>query len=216
MSVQKRVNGSPFGGVSEPKQHGEHLLTTLTGSSATAFITAQLAKLLGLRVIEVVDMGKHGRTLSAGPADLLVDSHNPERAVEIIRSVTENSLRFGIDTIGRQTAEYLQKTLHPGDSQQINDSKNTRKSYSHLVGLSGIPKQAVEGVKHHAVPIKLYHEVGEIGEALMTWLEKLLETSSITPPEVVIVDGGLESVNASLDKMRKGEISGKRLVVKLA
>jgi NADPH:quinone reductase-like Zn-dependent oxidoreductase len=216
MNVQKRVNGSPFGEVSELKHHRKYLLTTLTGSSATAFIMAQLAKLLGLRIIKVVDMGKHGRNLSAGPADLLVDSHNPERAIEIIRSVTENKLRFGIDTIGRQTAEHLQKSLHQWDSPQVNGSTNTQKSYSHLVGLSGIPKHTVGGVKHHVVPIKIYHKVEEIGEALMIWLEKLLETGKITPPEVVIIDGGLESVNASLDRMRNGEISGKRLVVKLA
>jgi NADPH:quinone reductase-like Zn-dependent oxidoreductase len=188
----------------------------LAGSSATSFIIAQLAKLLGLRIIKVVDMRKHGRTLSAGPADLLVDSHDPERAVEIIRSVTENSLRFGIDTIGKQTAEYLQKTLQQSDSQQINDTKSTQRRYSHLVGLTGLPKHTIVGVKHHVVPIKIHHEVEEIGEALMTWLEILLGAGKITPPEVVIVNGGLESVNASLDRMRRGEVSGKRLVVKLS
>ena len=56
----------------------------------------------------------------------------------------------------------------------------------------------------------------EVGEALMTWLEVLLGAGKIIPPEAVIVNGGLESVNANLDKMRRGEVSGKRLVVKLS
>jgi NADPH:quinone reductase-like Zn-dependent oxidoreductase len=177
---------------------------------------AQLAKLLGIRVIKVVDMRKHGKTLSAGPADLLVDSHDPERAVEIIRGVTENNLRFGVDTFGKQTAEFLQKSLQQWDSQQADDSKNTQRRYSHLVGLTGLPKQAALGVKYHAVPIKIHHEMEEIGEALMIWLEALLEAGKIIPPEAVIVNGGLERVNANLDKMRRGEVSGKRLVVKLS
>jgi D-arabinose 1-dehydrogenase-like Zn-dependent alcohol dehydrogenase len=175
------------------------------GSSATANIVAQLAKHLQLRVIKVVDVAKHGARLSEGPADLIVDSHDPERAVSIIRKVTDGSLRFGVDTVGKPTAELLRRTLHSGDE----------KSTSHLVGLTGLPKEAIIGVKQHTVPIKIHHEVPAVGEALMVWLEKLLATGKIVPPDVELLGGGLAVVNNGLDRMRRGEISGKRLAVSL-
>ena len=184
-----------------------HLLSSLTnhytGSSTTACIVAQLAKHLGMRVIKVVDVAKHGARLSEGPADLIVDSHDPERAVEIIRRVTDGKLRFGIDVVGKTTAEYLMRTLRSGDEQ----------FKSHLVGLSGLPKNPPAGIQNHTVPIKLHHDVPIIGEALMIWLEKLLATGKLVPPSVEILEGGLSAVNEGLNRMRRGEISGRRLAV---
>jgi hypothetical protein len=49
----------------------------------------------------------------------------------------------------------------------------------------------------------------------MVWLEKLLRDGLITAPEAEIAPGGLEGINDALDRMRKGEVSGKRLIVQL-
>ncbi|QDS71396.1 hypothetical protein FKW77_003009 [Venturia effusa] len=175
------------------------------GSSATAKLAAQLSKLIGLRVIKVVDVGKHGESLSTSSADLLVDSYDTERAVQIIRRVTNNNLRFAIDTIGKSTAELCQRSLRQ-------EGTGLR---SHLVALSGLPKEKGEGVVHHNVPIKVHHEVREAGEGIMVWLEKLLRDGLITAPEAEIAPGGLEGINDALDRMRRGEVSGKRLIVEL-
>jgi len=174
------------------------------GSAATAKIIAQLSKLLGLRVLKVVDLQKHGEQLFQGPADVLVDSYNPERAIEIIKSITKNSLRFAIDTTGKTTAEFAQRALQYGGGRQ-----------SHLVGLTGLPKEKPEGVVHHTVPIKVFHEVREVGESVMAWLETLLELERITPIEAEIAPGGLEGINDALDRMRRGEVRGRRLIVRL-
>ena len=158
-----------------------------------------------MRVIKVVDVAKHGARLSEGPADLIVDSHNPERAVEIIRRVTDGRLRFAVDVVGTTTAELLRRTLRSGDEEMK----------SHLVGLTGLPKVPVCGVQQHTVPIKVHHDVPAVGEAMMIWLEKLLATGMLVPPEVEILEGGLSAVNDGLDRMRRGEISGRRLAVSL-
>jgi NADPH:quinone reductase-like Zn-dependent oxidoreductase len=178
---------------------------TRLGSSATAYITAQLAKHFDLRVLKVVDIAKHGEQLSQGPADLIVDSHDPDRAVSIIRRVTNHNLRFGVDTVGKPTAELLRKALRSGGCGYK----------SHLVGLTGLPKVPILGVEQHTVPIKLHHEIPWVGEALMVWLEKLLASGKIRPPEVEVVQGGLNAVNGGLDRMRRGDISGRRLAVSL-
>lgn len=158
-----------------------------------------------MRVIKVVDVAKHGARLSEGPADLIVDLHDTDRAVDIIRRVTQGQLRFAVDVVGKTTSELLRRTLRTGE----HDRK------SHLIGLSGLPKDLLPGVVHHTVPIKLHHEVPAIGEAMMIWLEKLLATGKIVPPEVEVMGGGLNAVNEALDRMRRGEISGRRLAVSL-
>ena len=98
-----------------------------------------MAKLTGLRTIAIVDVARYGEKLLAAGADLLVDRLDTERAVAIVRGVTNGQLRFALDTVGKQTAEHLQRCL--GDDR------------SHLVGLTGLPKVAAEGVSHHNVPI---------------------------------------------------------------
>jgi hypothetical protein len=90
-----------------------------------------------------VDVARYGEKLLNAGADLLVDRFDTERAITIVRGVTNGQLRFALDTVGRETAEKLQKTLQ---SEQ-----------SHLVGLTGIPKVTSKGVTHHKVPIKAFH-----------------------------------------------------------
>lgn len=148
-------------------------------------------------------MARSGAKLYNLGADVLVDRHDPYRAIEIIRSVTKGESRFGLDTVGKETAAHLQ--------EKFQQSKGGLQS--HLVGLTGLPKTKLPGIKYHNIPIKVFHEVPAIGEKTMDWLERLLIEESLHPPEVATVEGGLEGINRALDKLRSGTISGKRLVV---
>lgn len=197
------------------------------GSSTSANLTIQLARLAGLRTIAIVDKAKHGVRLSNHSSirtDLLVDNHDPARAVDIIRANLQGKLRFGIDTRGRDSAAHLLRALGDDDlhvdgppSPPATPHDSTRLALSsHLIGLTGLPKGSPpDGALFHTVPIKLFHEVPEIGEALSAWLERLLESGLLSPPDIVGVEQGLESVNKGLDRMRRGEISGGKLVVKV-
>ncbi|KAK4226297.1 chaperonin 10-like protein [Podospora fimiseda] len=199
------------------------------GSSTSANLTIQLAKLAGLKTVAVVDKAKHGLRLANHHAirtDLLVDSHDPARAVEIIRANLKGKLRFGIDVRGRESATSLLQALSPDNLGSVTDKdappsppstpKDSTLLSAHLIGLTGLPKQAApEGTLFHTVPIKLFHEVPEVGEALVGWLERLLAAGLVQPPEIIDVEDGLRSINKGLNRMRKGEISGGKLVVRV-
>ncbi|KAI4755820.1 GroES-like protein [Aureobasidium sp. EXF-3400] len=176
------------------------------GSSTSALFISEIARLGKLKVILLADSVKHGGRLGERDGSVLVDSHDPIRAVEIVRSITKGRLKFAVDTVGKETAGYLAQMLQA-------DIQEGRRA--HLVGLTGVPKETTDGVVYHSVPIKLFHEVPSIGLALMNWLERALETDAIALPEVEHAGGGLNGINAALDKMRRGEISGRRLVVPL-
>ncbi|KAH7368211.1 quinone oxidoreductase [Plectosphaerella cucumerina] len=218
------------------------------GSSTSANIAVQLARLAGLRVVTVVDKLRHGLRLSSHETlrpDLLVDSHDPARATEIIRANVGKDLRFGLDTTGRESATALLSALVPGEEagtqgqgvrepeQEVTPppSPSAYKArvhvegespvpavpapaHAHLIGLAALPKgPAPNGVAYHAVPIKVFHEVPAVGEALVLWLERLLVEGLVTPPEVLAVEKGFGGVNRALDRMRRGEIRGGRIVV---
>ncbi|PYH98119.1 oxidoreductase [Aspergillus ellipticus CBS 707.79] len=176
-------------------------------STTTGYITLQLAKLAGLKVICVADIARHGSRLHGLGADVLVDRQDPERAVAVIRGVTGGKLRYAIDIVGSETATLLERTL---DGSPREDG-----SHAHLLGLTGLPKERKPGVVYHTVPIKLFHSSREVGEGMVGWLEGLLASGVLVLPEVVRHAGGLGNVNASLEVLRGGSVSGKRIVVDL-
>ena len=148
--------------------------------------------------------------------------------MEVIRAYTgKTGARFGFDTLGRETAGHLMSALaHPTVPASSQAKLPTPPSTphtpvstaqrSHLVGLTGLPKDDVpKDVVLHSVPIKLYHEVPQVGEALSAWCERLLAKGLLVPPDVVGTVEGLEGVNAGLDRMRRREVSGGRLVAVL-
>lgn len=165
----------------------------------------QLGKLAGLRIICVADVAKHGARLHRLGADILIDRFDTARAVEIIQGITRGELRFALDTVGKETAGHLQRCLKPQEGTP----------YAHLIGLTGLPKQTTPGIKHHKVPIKVFHSTAAIGEPVMVWLEQLLATNLLAPPDIEIAQGGLGGVNSALDQLREGNVSGKRIVVPL-
>jgi len=195
------------------------------GSSNSASIALQLARLVGLRTVTVVDAAKHGARLLNGEImrpDILVDSHDSMRAADVVRGVTEGRLRFGLDTGSRASGSALLRALD-GSIGTIHDKSPlsppaTPRGYSaHLIGMSGLP-QAVQGSQTmlHSVPIKLFHEVPEVGLQLSIWLEKLLYNKMLEMPRIVDIEDGLHAVNKGLDRMRRHEISGGKLVVKVS
>ncbi|KAJ5504586.1 Alcohol dehydrogenase superfamily zinc-type [Penicillium fimorum] len=171
------------------------------GSSTSALFLSQIASLAGLKVILVVDVARHGARL-ANSGCVLVDCHDPARAVVTIRGITQGTLRFGIDTVGKDTAAHLVQCLEPSPEKR-----------AHLVALAALPKAEVPSVIYHSVPMKVFHEVPEIGSSLMLWLRIALEKRLLSLPAISKIPGGLGGVNAALDQMRQGQVSGRRLVV---
>lgn len=68
---------------------------------------------------------------------------------------------------------------------------------------------------YHSVPIKTFHEAPELGEAMMLWLEKLLEERLLLTPDMETAEGGLLGINDALDRLRDGSVNGPRIVVPL-
>lgn len=200
----------------ERPRRGEWLIIW-GGSATSALFCAQMARLAGLKVVLVLDVAKHGaRMLAWGlPHVLFVDSHCPERARDVIRGLTAaEGVWYGLDTVGKQSTELLASCMHAGSGSgpDTNDADGEGRR-AHVVGLAAVPNEPREGVVYHTVPLKLFHELPEVGTSLMTWLEVTLDVQLFHLPHIELAPGSLEGINAALDQMRQGHISGRRLVV---
>ena len=156
-----------------------------------------------MRVICVADAIKSGSQLVEAGADVLVHRHNAEDAIAIIREVTKGELRFGLDTVGKDSAAQLQAAMKPIDP--------SGKKRAHLAGLTGLPKESK--VTHHTVPIKVFHSCSDIGEEITEWLENLLQLQALTFPKTAIFQGGLDGVNGALEALKTGNANAQRIVM---
>ncbi|CAG8955117.1 hypothetical protein HYFRA_00007132 [Hymenoscyphus fraxineus] len=184
-------------------------------SSASGCCAVQLAKLAGLRVIAVIDVARSGERMLKHGADLLVDRFDTKRAVSIIQGVTKGRLRYGLDTVGKDSASHLSEAMQKGDGKSSDTIHKDEVRKGHIVGLTGIPKQTGGQVGFHSVPIKLFHEVSTVGKGLMVWLEELLRQKVLLTPDIEVAPGGLKGINSALDRLRDGSVNGPRLVVPL-
>ncbi|XWW96249.1 hypothetical protein V2A60_004222 [Cordyceps javanica] len=194
------------------------------GSATSAYLSIQLARLAGLKVAVVVDQARHGFWLSTDSharPDLLIDNSDPDRAMEILSATVGERLYFGIDTNGKESASFLLGALQrrrrdPRHSPSPPPTPPARvERRAHLVGLAGLPETAENG-KHmqtHSVPLKLFHELPEVGQALCEWMETLLCSGRLRAPRILGNHFGLSDVNNALDRMRNGEIRGGKLVL---
>ncbi|KAL4990324.1 hypothetical protein BDW68DRAFT_39742 [Aspergillus falconensis] len=155
-------------------------------ASTTDYIATQLAKQYKLRVICIADISRHGQTLHKAGATCssLVDRFHTTQAIETIRGVTGGRLRYALDMVGRETATVLQRTL----------STDPHSSQARLLGLTGMPKERHPCIRYHAVPVKLFHICEPVAEGLMRWLESLLESKELIPPNLIARREGLAGV----------------------
>ncbi|GKU10263.1 unnamed protein product, partial [Fusarium langsethiae] len=194
-------------------------------SSVTAQIAIQLSKLAGLKVIGVANLDKHRELLESLGTDTLINRNDLEAASQELDRLLPGKLRFAIDTVGSSTAEWCQNALIRSRTQTAGTTTTDREHSTggsgdeesrqgHLVVFTGKPKTSHPEVKIHRVPVKLFHTHERIGTYLSGWLHELLEDSSIQLPRSEIIDGGLESINGALERLKNGDVSGSRLVIR--
>ncbi|KAF2633813.1 hypothetical protein BU25DRAFT_436176 [Macroventuria anomochaeta] len=198
-------------GISEDDraQAGDYLVIW-GGSSTSAHLTKHIARLAGLKIVSVVDSAKHGVLLSTNATtrpDLLSAAH-------VLRSLVSSTSPISSLSKDAQNYERKDSKLLTPPSTPLELSEDGPRS--HLVGLTRLPKPGIpEDVTLHNVPIKLFHEIPEVGKALSAWCERLLVKGLLVPPDVVGTVKGFGAINEDLDRMRRREISGGRLVAVL-
>ncbi|KAK5048622.1 hypothetical protein LTR84_005713 [Exophiala bonariae] len=194
----------------ERHRQEEHVLI-YGGSSATGFLGIQFATLAGYRPITTCS--PHNFDLLQSLGAVTFDYNDPE-CVEKIKKHTNNKLRYAWDTISTdRTAKLCADVLIPGGSYgailKIEAPRPDLK-FTRSLGYTAMG----EPVEKPNVSLPAQPKHLEFMGKWVQAVEELLTNNKLKVHKVT-VDHGLENVFKGLELMRRGKVSGEKLVYTL-
>jgi NADPH:quinone reductase-like Zn-dependent oxidoreductase len=188
----------------EEQEKKDEWLLIWGGSAVTGQFATQFASQSGVKVITVNSASTAALSKSLGASHVVIrDNKTPEQLVSEIRAATAGNVTRAIDLVGSKTAALTLQAV----------SQTAKVDFAPLALMSKdtpIP----DNVTAHTVEMKQFvldASNGVYAEAL----DAMLESGSIVLPEIHLIEGGLEVVEASLDLLKKGDMKGKKMVVHL-
>lgn len=179
----------------------------------------QLAKLVGLRVIGVAGAGAPVAKISG--CDLVVDYREGQTLAQIKQALGDEQLQYGFDAVSEPpTTSQLASLIAP----TTKDAKVVMVLYPHEPLPTHIQYLQTsvfsiygEEVRHGANVVPAMPEDTEFAKRFFPALEGWLrEGGKIIPNKITIVEGGLEGVREGFRRMREKEVSGEKLVFRIA
>jgi NADPH:quinone reductase-like Zn-dependent oxidoreductase len=172
------------------------------GSSVTAQFAIQIAAKSGVKVIAVASSKTRALVESLGAAYVVErDGKTGEEIVAAIRSIAGDSVTKAIDLVGTETAQYCL------------DAMSTEKK-CWFAPLAMISSKAIipANVSVETVEMKQF-VLDPTSKVHAVELERLLADGAVKLPSIEIIGGGLESIQPGLERLKRGDMQGKKLVV---
>jgi NADPH:quinone reductase-like Zn-dependent oxidoreductase len=174
------------------------------GSTITAQFAIQIAVLGGLRVIAVTSEKTKPLAEKLG-AEFVVtrDGKTGDEIVEEIRAIGGDDITRCIDLVGTTTANHCLQALSVAKE-------------SLFAPLAMISKDASvpANVKVETVEMKKFVLEPE-SEVYSMALSRLVEDGRVTLPEIEVVKGGLDAIQEGLERVKRGDMAGKKMVVSI-
>ncbi|KAI2464210.1 GroES-like protein [Annulohypoxylon bovei var. microspora] len=181
-----------------------HWLLVWGGSTVTGQFATQIASLSGIKVITVNSTETRSLSERLGASHVVVrDGKKDEQVVDEIRAITGGRVTRAIDLVGPKTAALALDAV----------SKDEPVHFAPLAMMSS-SQTVPENVVVHTVEMKQF-VLDKSNVRYTEELGKLLEGGNIVLPELHLLDGGLHSVEEGLDMLKKGNLKGKKLVVRM-
>lgn len=152
-------------------------------------------------------------------ADLVFD-YNSQTCAKDIRTSTKNALRYVLDPFGEaRTLRLCHEAIGRTGGrycalEQYQENLCSRKTVKHELVMGGaIAGRGVELSEPYGIPPR-----PEIGEWARPWyrsVQDLIDTEKLKPCPVKMLPGKFEGILEGLELMRKGRVSGTKLIVSL-
>ncbi|KAI5860872.1 GroES-like protein [Durotheca rogersii] len=182
----------------------EQWLLIWGGSTVTGQFATQIASLSGIKVITVNSAETRSLSERLGARRVIVrDGKTDEQLVEEIRAETNGQITRAIDLVGPKTAALVLDVV----------SKARPVAFAPLAMMSS-SQTVPENVVAHTVEMKQF----VLDKSNVRYTEELgvlLEGGNIILPELHLIEGGLDSVQGGLEMLKKGNLKGKKLVVRM-
>lgn len=186
-----------------PSVHATDFVLVWGGSSVTGQFLIQLASQHGLRVI-AVGSAKTAPLLVELGAEYVVarDGKSNDAIVEEVKRLTDDGVTMGIDLVGATTAVATVQCL-----------SSTRAA--RFAPLAWAPKMELpQNVEMLNVEMKQF-VLNPESKIHAEQLTQLVGNGQIRLPEIEVLKGGLEVVEEGLERLKRGDMAGKKLVVEI-
>ncbi|KAL5525549.1 hypothetical protein ACEPAG_6885 [Sanghuangporus baumii] len=179
-------------------------ILVIGGSTSVGQYAIQLAKLSGFSSIIATASLHNADLLKSIGATHVIDRKSPDVSAEIRKVLNSAPLEFLLDVVSRAEQESW-SLVAPGGTlisiKHVEIDKNSEK-YKDKTFINTIFGSAhIPGLR-------------EMGVSLYSKLTGLLQRGTIKPNRVEVLPNGLAGITEGLDRLRKNEVSGKKLVVR--
>ncbi|KAH8665979.1 chaperonin 10-like protein [Tricladium varicosporioides] len=179
----------------------EEYLLVWGGSTSTGQFAIQLTRLSGLKVVAVTSGKTAGMVRSLGAEVVVRDGKSNEEILADILALTGDTITRAIDLVGTKTAPFCLQAF----------SKSRGGVFAPLAMMSS--KEVVpENVRVETVEMKQFVNDKACRKYGLE-LNKLVEDRKIRLPELHIIEGGLDVVVDGLEKLKGGDLGGRKMVV---
>lgn len=174
------------------------------GSTITAQFAIQIAVMGGLKVIAVTSSRTKSLVESLGAAHVITrDGKSGSQIVAEIRDLCGDDITRGIDLVGTETAAYCLDAL----------SQSRATLFAPLAMLSS--KTTVPAnVSVETVEMKQFVLNPEC-QVYARAFNQLVAEGKIVLPQIDVLEGGLHVIEEGLERVKKGDMAGRKVVVRM-
>jgi NADPH:quinone reductase-like Zn-dependent oxidoreductase len=195
--------GVPISTSSQSKQEEEEYLLIWGGSTITGQFAIQIAQRCGINVIAVTSEKTSSLASTLGATVVTRDGKTGEEIVREIRGIAGDKITRAIDLVGTTTASYCLSAL------------STSKPCL-FTPLAMISSKAI-------IPANITVETVEMKQFVLNpenrvyalELNRLVEEGKLVLPSVEVLEGGLDVITVGLERLKGGDMGGRKMVVRM-
>ncbi|TVY90942.1 G patch domain-containing protein, partial [Lachnellula willkommii] len=192
---------SPLPANSEKQEQEQEFLLIWGGGTVTGQYALQLAALSHLRVIAITSSHTAPLARSLGAVVIERDNKTNTQIISEIKSIAGDNITRAIDLVGPKTASACLQVL----------SKSRRTLFAPLA-MMGTEDEVAGNVQVVTVEMKRFVLDAE-NRAYALELNRLVGQGRVQVPGIEAVEGGLENVVLGLERLKKGQMGGRKMVV---
>jgi NADPH:quinone reductase-like Zn-dependent oxidoreductase len=195
-----------------PDAHRDQWMLIWGGSTATGQFATQVAKLSGVKVITVCSSKTASLSKSLGADHVVVRcDRSSEEILDEISLITMGRITRALDLVGPKTASLC---LDVCSSERQIKTLGSQKVIFAPLAMMDSAQEVPSNICVETVEMKRFVLDVDAGIYGLR-LNQLLEKRMLRLPEIHVLEGGLEDIEPGLEMIKRGDMGGRKVVVKI-